>query len=90
MVYICYARVVKPIVVRILIDNGIQINHLDSEKQSVLVHASSKQTALSIWEILVDAGADVKIIDKYNKNIIDKVLFRYSPALPEKIIKTLI
>ena len=54
------------------------------------MHASSKQTALSIWEILVDAGADVKIIDKYNKNIIDKVLFRYSPALPEKIIKTLI
>ena len=92
MIYICYANEVKPIVIQILIDNGININHKDNDGWNILTYASCKQTPLSVWEILVDSGADVKIIDNNRKNIIDRVLSQYSYAviLHKKIIKTLI
>ena len=90
MIYICYAKVVKPIVIRILIDYGIKINHLDNDGWNVLTYASCYETPLSVWEILIDSGADINIIDNYGKNVMERFVFRFRHykigAEQEKII----
>ena len=90
MMYISHGSDLKPIVIWILVDNGIKINHLDNDGWNVLSYAASKKIPLSIWETLLYFGANVRIVDNYGKNIIERVLYRYGPNLPEELIKTLI
>jgi ankyrin repeat protein len=54
----------------VLINNGININHVDFNLKTALVHTIYHHTNYDIFKLLIDHGADVNMADNTGKTVL--------------------
>lgn len=64
------ARTGDPVVTRLLLNGGAEIDKADREKRTALMHGVHKDAADAVT-ILLEAGADARVVDHVGKSALD-------------------